>query len=92
MLTGCVVERIVPPPSLRCVVIPWPADGAEHIATHDPGADPFKAPDHHVIMQASHSSVLAAPQVVSASRKLPTEDRETAYTYRIGRILVELAL
>src|SRR5690606_38891780 len=50
---GHVIGRAFAPPSLPLIVGPGAADGAEHVAAHDPGAQVFEATPREVVVDAT---------------------------------------
>src|SRR6202158_6610120 len=66
-----VVRRVVPPPTLPFLVGPRPADRAEHVASHDRGADAGVARDQEPLVDALVAALLADHATAVTSREDP---------------------
>ena len=76
----CVKRRVVAPPAPPTIVTPRTANRAEHVAAHDPGADPRKGACDEVVVDARRAIDLVAMLLSKAAgRNLPFMQRLTAY-------------
>jgi len=85
---GRVIGRLVAPPSLPAAVRSRAADGAEHVSSKDPGADPGKASLRHGIVDAGLSAVLSVHPPPCARLEEPLHELGAADAERILKILV----
>jgi hypothetical protein len=53
-----VVRRVIPPPAVPLLIAPRPADGTEHVAAHNGGADTDLALCHEVVVEAMVTTLL----------------------------------
>ena len=85
---GHVVGRGVAPPTFPGVVGPGSADGTEHVAAEDPGADVFKAPLDELVIHAGFAAGLAHHLMLGAGGELPIEDLHSADAERVLEALI----
>jgi hypothetical protein len=84
-----VVHGIVAPPTLPTVVGPRSTNWTKHVAPDDPCSDTLKPSHDHIVVKPRRSTLRQLVHLVMSTRgKLPAEDRETAHSNRIGKILV----
>src|SRR5204863_2388338 len=82
-----VVRRLVAPPSLPAFVGPRSADGAEHVAAEDPGADPFECLRREIVVDAGLAVRIAVHAVPGARAEEPVEQLRAADAERMLEIL-----
>ena len=87
-----VVGGVVAPPAFPCVVGPGTANGTEHVAAHDPGAEVVEAAVSEIVVGAGGAAVLAGhPRVVSAiAERLSAQAR--AATGSASRVVAALLM
>ena len=66
-----VVRRILPPPATPRVIGPGPADRAEHVATHDIGADAYEIPRGEFVVHARRAALLLHHALEGARWEIP---------------------
>src|SRR5581483_7914648 len=84
-----VVRRFLAPPSLPALVRPGPADGAEHVAAHDPRSDILEASGREFVVDTLLTTVAAAVHCLERARvEEPLEHLRSAHAERMLERLV----
>ena len=84
---GRVIRGLVTPPALPALVRPRAADGTEHVAPEDPGADPVEALRRQVVVHARLAVFVAVHPLPGARVEEPVEHLRAADSERVLEIL-----
>src|SRR5947209_12746038 len=86
---GDVVRRLLAPPPLPTVVRPRSANGTEHVAAEDPGADVVERLRRELVIRARFAAVpIAVHRIPGARAEEPLEHFRTADTEGMLEILI----
>ena len=83
-----VIRRLFAPPPSPALVRPRAADGPEHVAAEDPGADPGEAPCRHLVVHVRFAALFALHPAPRPGREDPVEELQTADPERVLEVLV----
>src|SRR5258706_457833 len=83
-----VIRRLVAPPALPALIGPRPADGTEHVAPKDPGADSGKALLRDAVVDSRLALALAVHVAPQARMEKPFHQLRAPDAERILQILI----
>jgi hypothetical protein len=84
---GCVIRRFITPPASPTVIWPWTTDGAEHVSSKNPGADPVEALRRKIIVYACLAAFIAVHPLEGTRVEEPVKQLRTADSERVLKIL-----
>src|SRR6185437_14599113 len=83
-----VIGGIVAPPAFPAVVRPFPANGSEHVAAEDEGAEPFHGTSGEPVVDTGLAVVLALHLAKGLRREEPLENLRAVHPQRVLQALV----
>ena len=83
-----VIRRLVTPPSFPAVIQPRASDGAEHVSTENPGADPGEPFRRDIVIYAFFAIFISVHPLPGSRVEEPIKQFRTADSKRILQILV----